>query len=47
MLDYFDWSTRLKTLRCKWFAKTDFGRWTDTSKWEEWEERTKVIAHML
>ena len=47
MLDYHDWATRLKTLRCKWFAKPDLGRWADTSKWEDWEERTRIIAGML
>jgi hypothetical protein len=47
MLDYLDWTTRLKTLRCKWFAKADLGRWADTSKWEDWEERTRIIARMI
>lgn len=47
MLDYLDWMTRLKTLRCKWFAKADLSRWADTSKWEDWEERTRIIARML
>lgn len=46
MLEYNSWSTRLKALRCKLFGKTDFGRWTDASEFEDWEERTKIIARV-
>lgn len=47
MLDYHDWATRLKTLRCKWFAKPDLKRWNDPTTWEDWEERTRIIAGMI
>jgi hypothetical protein len=47
MLKYNGWSTRLKALRCKLFGKTDFERWTDASEFEDWEERTKIIARLV
>ncbi|RWK38755.1 MAG: hypothetical protein EOR46_23475 [Mesorhizobium sp.] len=47
MLKYNSWSTRLKALRCKLFGKTDFERWTDASEFEDWEERTKIIARIV
>lgn len=47
MLEYNSLSTRLKALRCKLFGKTDFERWTDASEFEDWEERTKIIARLV
>ena len=47
MLEYNTWSTRLKALRCKLFGKTDFERWTDASTFDDWEERSKIIARLV
>jgi hypothetical protein len=47
MLDYNDWSTRLNALRCKLLGRADLGRWADATAFDDWEERTRIIAGMV
>lgn len=47
MLRYHDWSTRLRAVRCRFFGATDHGRWADADTFENWEERTKLMAALI
>ena len=47
MLRYHDWSTRLGAIRCKIFGASDVSRWADAGKFNDWEERTKLIATLI
>ena len=47
MLEYYNWSTRLKALRCRLFGTTDIERWSDASSFEDWEERSQIIARLV
>jgi hypothetical protein len=47
MLPYHDWATRLGAIKCKLFGKADLGRWADPTQYDDWEERSKMIAEMI
>jgi hypothetical protein len=47
MLRYHDWSTRLGAIRCKIFGASDVSRWADAEKFDDWEDRTKLIATLI
>ena len=46
-MEYGSWSTTLKTLRCKLFGTVDRARWEDASAFDDWEERTRIIAGLI
>lgn len=47
MLRYGDWRTRVGALRCRFFGTPDRARWTDASAFDDWEERTRLIAGLI
>jgi hypothetical protein len=47
MLDYQNWSTLLKALRCKLLGTVDIARWRDASAFDDWQERTEIIAALI
>ena len=47
MLSYGDWRTRAGALRCRYLGVTDIGRWADASTYDDWEERTQLIAKLI
>jgi hypothetical protein len=47
-VEYNTFGVALRTLRCRWFGKTDLGRWRDSRSFDaEWEERAKLIARLV
>jgi hypothetical protein len=47
-MEYNTFGVALRTLRCRWFGKTDLGRWRDSSTFDsDWEERAKLIARLV
>jgi hypothetical protein len=47
-MEYNTFGVALRTLRCRWFGKTDLGRWRDPNTFDsDWEERTKLIAQLV
>ena len=47
MLDYGDWRTLRGALLCRFLGRTDVARWADTSNYDDWEERTRLIAGLI
>ena len=47
MLSYGDWRTRIGALRCRYLGVTDVRRWADASTYDDWEERTRIIAELI
>ena len=47
-MEYNTFGIALRSLRCRWFGKTDLGRWRDSSKFDsDWEDRAKLIARLV
>ena len=47
MLRYHDWATRLGAIKCKVLGKPDLARWTDATRYDDWEERSRLIAQRI
>lgn len=47
MLEYGNLSTRWKTLRCKLLGTADIDRWRDASNFDDWGNRTRIVAGLL
>jgi hypothetical protein len=47
-MEYYTLGVALRTLRCRWFGKTDLERWRDSRSFDaEWQERAKLIARLV
>src|SRR4051812_21836081 len=47
-MEYNTFGIALRALRCRWFGKTDWGRWLDQTGFDsDWEERAKLIAGLV
>jgi hypothetical protein len=47
-MEYNTFGVAWRTLRCRWFGKTDLGRWRDSGRFDsDWEERAKLIARLV
>jgi hypothetical protein len=47
-MEYNTFGIVLRTLRCRWFGKTDLERWRDSRSFDAaWEERAKLIARLV
>lgn len=44
MLSYNDFRTRSRALRCSLFGTTDVDRWADASAFDNWDQRTELMA---
>jgi len=47
MLSYGDMGTRLRALRCSVLGTTDESRWVDAATYDDWDERTRLIASLV
>jgi len=47
MLSYGDIGTRLRALRCSVLGTTDAWRWVDAAAYDNWDERTRLIAGLI
>lgn len=47
MLSYGDIGTRLRALRCSVLGTTDASRWEDAAAYDDWDERTRLIASLI
>jgi hypothetical protein len=47
-MEYHTFGVALRTLRCRWFGRTDVGRWADTAGFEDtWRDRARLIADLV
>ena len=47
MLDYGGFRTTWNTLLCKYMGRSDFERWADKSNFDDWQERTQIVAGLI